>query len=343
MPATQDEEVAVVHTLLTREIRAIRNWHEWLARWQEAKDLQWMESLLHVGFSVPLDRGAHGERVYDQIDREAFYLSIADGWADGRLLELPTDGDRRCLIGYDSNGDRIEKTQREIRKQLAQKAFKVLCSNFFKVGLSAGDPHGDEFNQIWVTSVVSERLFPVIQRFFRIGGYDLKILNLSSWLKEELHNQQEAVAFLVKLAKFMWGWREPTQYLGSDKEQAMERFAAMRSRIDTAKPWMVEVLVNLDRLDVVRGWMLELDEACLAKLKEIALRNKLRQWTHHVRMDRPVATLDEACFVGSKAAWFLKEHELMRRENKRLKAIREAEERKEAADDEIEGLTAAKE
>jgi hypothetical protein len=341
MPGIQKEEVSVApQTLLTREILPIKNWHEWLARWEDAKDFQWMESLLHVGFTIPLEKRAYGEKEYDEVDRNRFYLSIADGWADARLLELPTDGDKRYLIGYNPSWNRIEKTLPEIRQQLAQKAFKMLCLNFFKVGLTAGGDHGDEFNQIWQRSIVSERLFPSIQHFFRVVNNGSSIPNLSSWRKEELHAQEEAVAFLVKLAKFMWGWREPTAcHYDSDKEQAMQRFASMRARIDVAKPWMIEVLVSLKYFEVVRARILQLDQACLAKLREIALRNELRRYIHPVAKDRLVATVDEACFAGSEAAWLIKEHELMIRENNRLKAIREAEERKEAAEEEIEGLT----
>lgn len=344
--ATQKDESAV-HTLLTREIRPIRNWHEWLARWQMAEDFQWMESLLHVGFSVSLEREAHGEKEYNCIDRDIFYFSIADGWANRYLLQLPTDGDNEYYaVGRDSNGNVIKKGPNELRQQLARKAFDMLCLNFFKVELLRGGRRGDEFNDVWESLVVSERLFPIIQSFFRAEKAEfsdnVRIRNLS-YRDERSHNERQAVNFLLNLAKFIWGWKKPdTKWYGSRKDEADKRFAATRARVDAAKPWMVEVLAELNGFDVLREWILELDKACLAKLKEVALRNELSQYRHPVTKDRQVATLDEACYVGSKTAWFFKEYELMTKEHKRLGAILEAEQQKTEANRRIDELTAKK-
>lgn len=63
---------------------------------------------------------------------------------------------------------------------------------------------------------------------------------------------------------------------------------------------------------------------------------------HPVLNDRPVATLDEACYVGSMTAWFLEEYELRKREHNRLELILEAERQKEEADQQIKKLTAKK-
>ena len=84
--------------------------------------------------------------------------------------------------------------------------------------------------------------------------------------------------------------------------------------------------------------MLELDKACLAKLKEIATRTEIR--LRGFGGTRPVASLDEALYCDSEAAWFLAVHELKTREHARLEAIREAEEKKADADRKLEKLTA---
>ena len=114
----------------------------------------------------------------------------------------------------------------------------------------------------------------------------------------------------------------------------------MRARLDAAKPWMVEVLADLDQLRLLRNWMVVLEPACLAKIEEIALRNNLSRSTHPVVKDRRVANLDEACFVGSSAGLFLMEQRLRGREHQRLSAILEAERRKEEAERELRKLTA---
>jgi hypothetical protein len=103
---------------------------------------------------------------------------------------------------------------------------------------------------------------------------------------------------------------------------------------------MIEVLAQLDRLDILKKWLLELDAACLAKLKEIAFRNKLDKYERDE--ERNVATLDEACYLGSKSAWLLKEYELKKRESGRLSKIREARQRKAEADQTIAELSGNK-
>lgn len=253
-----------IHTLLTREIRPIRDWYEWLAHWQWAEDSQWMESLLHCGFNILLENGrSFGDKEYDEIDRLTFYLTIADGWVDNYLLRLSTDGDKKYNVGWDSNGNIIRKTPRELRQQLAQKAFDLLCLNFFrKVELLEGGRRGDEFNKDWERMITSERLFPLIQNFFRVEKErfsDIGIRNLSLEDDRRSHNEQQAVNFLLNLAKFIWGWEEPEipSYHPS-KEEIDKRLAETRVRVDAAKPWMVEVLAFLGRLDVFESGYLNL-------------------------------------------------------------------------------------
>ena len=337
----EQNEVAV-HTLFTREIRPIYNWHEWLARWQAAEDLQSMEGLLHVGFTVSLEQRQYNEKKYGWVDRYLFYFTIADGWADDYLLELPSDGDTTYAFGRDSHGNMTWKRRCELRQQLARKAFDLLCLNFFKTELEI---HRDQSYGDWEEMIISEQLFPVIQNFFRIEkdrfSDGMRIRNLSR-RDERSHNEQQAVSFLLSLAKFIWEEKEPRGYRhGSDEDKPNKHFIETRARVDTAKPWMIEVLAKLDRLGVLRRWVLELDKTCLAKLKEIALRSELSKYRHPVAKNRLAATLDEARYIGSKAAWFLAEHELMTKEHTRFSAIREAEYTKERADCKIKKLTEA--
>jgi len=338
----QKDETAI-HTLLTREIRPIRNWNEWLARWQAAEDIQWMESLLHVGFSISFER-QYGEREYDRVDRYIFYFTIADGWADDYLLKLKEDEGRTYSVGQDANWNTINKTPSELRQQVARKAFNMLCMNLFKIDLGGTDIRGDgRFDRIWEESIASERLLPVIQNFFRLEesryGSSIRIRNLSYPGNRRPHNEQQAINFLLNLAKFLWGWKKPNTQFSSNKDEMDKHFAAKRVCLDAAKPWMTEILVELNELDVLRERILELDDACLAKLREIALHAELSNFRHPVMEDRSVATLNEACYVDSRSAWLLKVHELKAREDGRLRMIRESEQQKVDADYRIQKLT----
>lgn len=331
---SKSEEKQIIHNLFTREVRPIHNWHEWLERWQSATTVEEMLGLLHTGFNVSLEHSQYGEKEYDSIDRDIFYFTIADGWADDYLLRTPLDEKKHYPFGRDEHGRTVHKSASEIRQVVALKAFDMLCLNFFRVELKEDG------------RIASARLFPIILDFFRIEQphfgtrFEIRNLNRSNW-RELSHNEQLARKFLLNLARFVWGWKEVDTrfYRGKDKEAAEKWITEMRARLDAAKPWMVEVLVNLDGFDLLREWMLELDKPCLAKLKEIALRSELSQYGHPVVKNRKVTALDEACYTGSRAAWLLKERELKMREGERLKAILAAEHQKEEANQKIQKLT----
>ncbi len=321
----KDKEEVEVKNFSTKEIRPIRNWCKWLQCWEKADNFQYMESLLHVGFNVPLWQDQYGEKKYDRIDRDIFYFTIANDWGGENYTNQPPAYEEKYIVGFEWDQSHIRKTEGELRQQLALKAFNMLCQNLFKVELQRGDRR-DRFSGIWEETVVSERLFPVIQNFFRVdetsfGSEYARIRNLSARHIKRSHNEELAVKFLLNLADFLWTWS-----VGDSpyrKEEENKRLSEMRVRIENAKPWMIEVLVNLDRFDLLRKSILKLDEPCLAKLEEIALRNIISGY--HGGDYRDVISIEEACYVGSKVGWFLKEHELMKKEHKRLVEIREAE------------------
>lgn len=330
--------------LLLREIRPIRNWHEWLTRWQGAGGVQWMESLLHVGFTISLDQYDHMEEKYDAIDRYIFYFSIADGWwNEYHFNSLPEDKGKSYYFGQDKFGNATKIAPPGLRQHLARKAFNMLCQNLFKMELIDKFSR-DKFVRNWHTEIISERLFPIIQNFFRAEGEfgDIRIRNLPH--HELSHNEEHAVSFLLNLIKFIWKWKEPNFY-SSSKSERQEREKIIKTtcnRVDAAKPWTIELLVYLNKLDLLEEWIFELDKPCLAKLKEIAFRNEISHYRHPVMKDRPVVTIDEACYLGSKTAWFLKRHELMIKQRKRFEEILKAEQALERANQKIKKLSPKK-
>lgn len=333
----KDEMVATVSTLFAKGIVPRNNWHEFLVQWKRAHaedDRHMMESLLHRGYKVPLDRH------YEYIDRHVFYFLNAHGWADSSLLKLPEDANSW------NYGGSVQEMPKEFRQQLARKAFNLLCSNLFKMESKPGQ--GNE-NHLFILEqhVASEQLFPIIQEFFGIEKNEFSgrvtIRNLFLYGQEMSHNEQQVEAFLLDLAKFLWKWKEheiPT-WRGKEEQNAEKKWNTdMRFRLDNAKPWMIEILDRLGKLEVLQNWILDLDKACLAKLKEIALRSKFYTGEAYlVTKERPVATIEEACCAGSKAAWFLKKHEVLLREHKRLAAIYNAKRQKEEADRKLNELS----
>lgn len=322
-----ETKIVVVNPLLTRDVRPIQNWSEFLEHWNKATTYEEMLGLLHVGFALPFDS------VRDYIDKLIFYFGIADGWTDRSLLRSPTDKEKQYRVSSSRGFSFLDEFKKpcDFRLMLAHKAFDMICQNFFKEESSKSGAESLTRNQgKWVAS---ERLLPVIQHFFRIedrpSEKQYKNRNLEFWPENRTHNEDLAIIFLLKLAEYIWDWKEKEFTEWSPNEVETRSATERRVFLDSAKPWMVEVLACIKRLDVLRKWVLEIDEPCVARLTEIAMLNKLKWHWQPVSKDRPVATIDEACCADSAAAWLLKEREVKMVEYERLAAIRSAEEAEE--------------
>ncbi|HAU08013.1 MAG: hypothetical protein UW46_C0003G0009 [Candidatus Yanofskybacteria bacterium GW2011_GWF1_44_227] len=345
----QKYDIAVLGDLSKREVRPTKNFHEWLKMWQTAKTLGELLGLLHEGFEVSLTASTYGEPDYDDIDRLIFYFLVADGHfllRSNSPLDPP-----KFRIGYDKNGNEVVRSEGEIRQIVAQKAFKMLVQNFFK-GAETRKVieyrRDDSFGSFWNKTIQSERIFNAILGFFSIHqrryADDFEIPNLPRQ-RERTHHEQIAFDFLMNFVELIWEWRDPEVQSWRKEEEIAEqkkRTAEIRKRVDEAKPWTIEVMEILGQLDILRKYIPTLDKASLAKLKEIAMRRKIHDYRHPVEKTRLVASLDEARFVGSRAAWLISEYELVKREGNRLEEIRSAQREIEEANERIRMLEAQK-
>ena len=369
MAEKNDATVAVVerlpfHILFTKLLTIYENWREWLAVWSECQNTFQLISLLHDGFSVSMEMSQYGEDsegryrsdlpIYDGIDRLVLYFAVAEGWINPNLLHKPGDGNGTFWLGYDNNGRRIEKSIVELRQMVSAKAFEMLASNLFNVkDVPERVDRDKDFSHVWY-AVTSERLFPHVMSFFRVQeryafhpGEDFEMPNLRQAGRFSTISNSEKVAteFLLNLARFIWRWGPGERpWFGEKEDEKRQKWEASvkttHTRLDQAKPWMIEVLAQLGRLDILREWLLELDKACLAKLKEIAFRNKLYKYERED--ERNVETLEEACFLGSPSAWLLMEYAVKKKESDRLSKIRDAKRKKKEADRELAELSGKK-
>lgn len=337
------QETPVIHTHMSREIRPIRNWLEWLERWQAALCFEEMLGLLHVGMDVPTEHYHADGRRYDEVDRVIFYFSVADGWKSRWSLELPDDGNTKYVVGRDNCGNLLQKSPSEMRQMLARKAFDILCQSFFKTEFHDSR---NGYMPVWDSLITGDRLFPVIQNFFRAEKAwhrDLiDVRNLPTGDKIG-HNEEQAVRFLLTLATFILDWSEEghlqAYYSADERKKVADRDAKKRLIIDASKPWLIEVLTQLDHLEILRARIMNLDRSCVAKLKEIALRNEFSDHSHPVNKDRRAVTVDEACYLGSPTAWLYVERELRMREHRRLTEIKEAQDKQRRAEERVRQLT----
>jgi hypothetical protein len=295
---------ALGNFFLTREIHEIDSWKEFLLRWGEVRTSDEIQGLLHVGFKIPFKRYRDGEwkteEEYDEIDRLEFYFGVADNWADRSYLShAVTD-----------NASDDTRYSLDLRRRLASKAFSMLCQNFFKAQtVEEGNVRGFEINR--GTLVTSERLLSIIKNFFRFeDGGNKASRGISNLSRTHEHNYQLARSFLLNLVKFIWRW-ESVPYSRSpfEEERLEKQRAALKIRLDALKPWAIEILEQIGELDLLDELVPRFDDQCLVKLEEIALREYFYDGSTH----RQVATLDEACYARSAAAWLIKKHELAKK------------------------------
>jgi hypothetical protein len=319
------------------------NWYEWLQCWLDAKTDQTMLGLLHMGFTVPMNKRAHFEPEFHDCDRIKLYLTIADGYW---MKDFRDDNPARSRIA------------------LARKAFDVLCAEFFDIEKfckrnyyrtdNRGKPSQGEF---WAECITSKKMFPMFRKFFdidteaRLGG---RIHNLEPrWHSDHHHGEKKIINCLLHLTKYIFDWSEARvmsydwesgEYGVSTRDYRAEMNDYMRTVVDNAMPWLIEVLHDLDQLNFLLPWLLELNNECLVKLNEIAMRTKFESNHRHglyLEKSREVKNLVEAYYFGSKAAQFLDLHNKAKQVVECANAIREAERNAEEASRKLAELTSA--
>ncbi len=344
-----------IHDLFSRPIRPIFNWAEWLEHWQKATVIEEMLGLLHVGFNVPVNsRRKYGEKEYTEQDRLIFYFGLGDSWMSSfGLSGEEEDHSFQFDVGFDAHGNCISKTVQDLRQMVATKAFGSLYQNLFRAELQPridNDDRGDDAHRIYWENILITELFPVIMHFFRAeqptnDRTDVRIRNLRLHRDEPSHQEKTALGFLLKMAQFLWRWEEVEirTYMNATAQATVRSGNEhIRQKIDSAKPWMVEVLCEAGRLDILAKYWLKLDKVTIAKLKDIALRGELKAYKHFVKKDRRVRNLDEACFAGSEAAWFLKRHELLLQQYKFFSEAKCLEEEKLEVQEKLRQLTTSR-
>lgn len=331
-----------------QHVPPIGTWAEWFKLAQAATTFEQKLGLLHVGFDVEVQ--ANGKKAIPgkptSTDRLKFYFGVADGWTNAshfRYEGLLWSDEESYFVGRDKHHNALKRTVSEQRHLLARKAFDMLARNYLRPMLEwlKEANHRDHGEDAWVRRFLFDPAFLMIQEFFAIenGG----VRNLSGPYCDRSPSEDLAVEFLLKLPKLLWSWQEDEieSYDSAETKAQKERDNPVaRQVVAAAKLWIIEVLAELRKLDLLKPWLINgFDESCVTKLKEIALRRALMQNFHHVLKDRRAATIDEACFAGSEAAWLLKQRELMVRESDRLQAIRHAQRERDNADERVRKLT----
>lgn len=321
-----------IHDLFSREIRPPRNWKEWLECWQRATTTFEMLGLLHFGFQVSMSKASYNEVEYKEIDRLRLYFKIADGWKNSyHVLRHSTDSrDGRYQV-IDSEDNVVYLERYILREQLARKAFDVLCANFFHPD-NLRVRGNDRYAEFWLEWILGQELLPIIQNFFRMEDRFRSMFDLVNLPDEDnlSNNEKQVVSFVERLTEFVFTFEAEA---GNASPKILERLRSV-------KPWIVQLLAAIRRLDLLRCWTSSLSDECILVLRLLAMKKSFNRWDNYTSDERPVANIDEACLLGSEAAWLVKRHELFQRETKRLRELRRAEEERDEAEERLKSLQA---
>ena len=323
------------YVLLQREIRPPQSWKEFLECWENTKDSFTMEGLLHKGYD---ELYIGGEEAHEK--RLRFYFNVAHGWNDRNALRHP-DFARNCYDFRNEDGSIIERSEQFFRQKLARKAFDILCLKFFKLNKEFQTSYSrkDERMRWWQDNILTTHIFMILVNFFFLDD-DMWIMNLINRKEEDRsHNEGHVLDFFLYFTNFLFEWKEyPIYDYESDhtKEEKRKYNEKMKPLILVGRIWIIEVLNQLNKLNVLEKWILEFDECCIEKFKEISMRTELDKNEHPVKANRKVETIEEAYFAGSVAAHLLVRNKISKGEYDRLRGIQVLEWEAEEAQKKLE-------
>ncbi len=317
---TQQQKVQEIkHPLAERKIDYISCWTKWKERWEKESDAEILHSLLHFGFSIPVDWN-------EAVERLCLYLEIADK-GDESLRTFQNSGDRDFYYCNYTFGVEV-KNKAGFREILSQKAFQMLCHNFFK------NTEKTEYRwklPSWARMVMIPQVLTKLFWFFRLN-YLGNTLNLQR--TEGENHKQIARDFAHDLYLFVWECGD-SAYHGEIAEE-------VRAAFRQARPDVIILLVGLGELDLLlKGDRYEeIDEACLNKLESLAFGYEL--WLpdenkfHGVY--RKPRTIEEACLGKSQAARVLLVLQTLLAEKERFDKMRKLEEQRRKAEENLKKL-----
>ncbi|OGZ27519.1 MAG: hypothetical protein A2427_01625 [Candidatus Nealsonbacteria bacterium RIFOXYC1_FULL_40_7] len=266
---------------------------EWRALWRKEKYFHQRMGLLH----------ALTDSWWQDCELVSFLLSVADGFF------------RTCNFSSGSNDFRIT----EMRREIAKKAFSILCSKFFKGGVR------DDKLPLWWWALEQEELLEKVLWFLRPGN----TVGLRNPIPPDGHIREIYSSFLREIAHLAWVFQYPGETL---LEWQREKVEPAKTRLIRARPQLVYVLDELREIEWLNERDLELDEPTIAKLKELALEGKV--WlpsdgtTQGDASLRKPNNIREAVLGGSVEAMTVLISEVKQRERERIRRLFEESRRK---------------
>jgi hypothetical protein len=291
----EEKSTTVEHPLLRRApVRKPDSWNHWLARWNDSTVTNdELLGLLHGGMSYRGRPAVHVANV-------CFYLEVADGFED----ESNFDG----RLG-DSSDDW------KMLRDLARKAFKVLCHNFFR-----NTTEWKSNLPSWAGLIANPAVFERVLCFLgRRNSYG-RLQNVPDKFAELAVAKEEVETFIPEFCWFVLKNGYSAAVEGVPVKPEYQMFFDARPRILEIMDGARCLHLLLQNETVFAYPALFLDDASMAKLEELAMANRQGEG------EKKYGSLQEAIYAGSKAASVFALLEVKHRERERQKKLKRAKE-----------------
>ncbi len=282
-----------LHPLLEFTPTTFHLFEEWLERWEGTTYLAEKLGLLHC---LTTEKGWWRSR-----ELVLLLLEIADGYTReyGFTIEHGRDSDK--------------KQNARNRRDIAEKAFGILCLKFFKGGIRDERPS-------WWWMLEDEVLFQKVLWFLRRDDHRMRNRDFDITGDSVSHQQGIFRTFMYDFTRLGWEFRSL-----SERGRSQEADEAARKRLIATRPQFIEILDELRALNWLNGQ--ELDAASLKKLTELSLGKKYHFPPTRVLQGntyRKPENLAEAVLGGSVAAQVVLLHRVRQKELRRISGLLKA-------------------
>lgn len=282
--------------LANRDVSSRNWWPGWKEAFEKAADASDISALIHSGFSLKqMESGGETERIL-------FYLSLADGHGHRETFAEDGKGHEWAWIPFQNT----EGTKAELRQNLSEQAFKVLCTKWFKKS-------GFEELQ-W--ELIQPSILHGLLDFFRTTARYGHFFNVPT-CKGEKEYAAAALAFAHRLVQFLWKFKEICE------PRALEIFGEDGVRMfERARPQTIPIMHALGRLQELFAFREFPSFDSLMMMHDVAMAQKITIPTPNaVRLPDHI---DEAVAYDCHAAWILQRFITKGKEMKRRRKQEEA-------------------
>lgn len=264
-------------------VSCIKNWKMAMELWEQPLLVEWRLAMLHQGFQLETaNQEATAQRII-------FYLETADGYLSNSNFTGMRD---TCLRddSYDSEAGLAGVSEASRRQRIAVKAWKALCTNFFKN--TQTNPYIDIPS--WARTIVLPGVLEKVIWFFRAEEDSMRIITVRNASQKGAGVYHEITRkFIHDLVIFVWNFRCFGRY--GEKEDE-----CIRKRLDEVKGGTIDIMDHFGWLDGLLKDAYKPDLACRKQLELIAMREQ--RWVSNENAWRCPTSIEEAAWLGSKAA-----------------------------------------